>query len=118
MVASPATTSFQLPPAEGGPTILAAEYDAFFGQLDLTFSEDVQWASVPDGDFTVVGNVSGTAQTTDPGAQGPLSDFAFGLDSTVTGTGGTLSYAPTGGGIVSVATGLPLLAFTGFPVGF
>lgn len=96
--------------APAAPTLLSAEIAADGETLTLAFSEAVTGAF--DGMFIVD---PGAISTTGPGTGGDTATQTFALSPLViAGAVVTLSYVP--GAVVSVATGLPLAEFSGFPI--
>lgn len=98
------------------PTLLSANYDA--GLLSLLWSEPVTATALPASRLVVM-SIGGSWDSDPTSWTNSASAFVTGSES-----GGfvvepaTLDYGGSGGGgsIVSVATGLPVAAFTLFPI--
>ncbi len=111
------STSFPLPPAEGGPTVVSASYDQTVDLLSIGFSEPVQWAGLTAGVFTAHGILGTSSTSLAAGADGPGTGFDLNFTAgSLLGALGTLDYSGLADQITSTATGLPLTAFTGFPM--
>lgn len=92
-------------------------YDSSVDELSLTFSEAVEWSVLSAGQFTAHGGLGSTATNPLGGPDGPGTGFTLSMTGgPLIGPTGTLDYAAVGNQITSTATGLPLLAFTGFPI--
>lgn len=110
----PVSTSFPSPPASDSPHVTGGSYDLLTNQLTLTFSRNVQAASVTASSITMVGDVSGTRTNNSSGSFTSTTSRTF----TTTGAGvGSNSYllvsAPAGiPNIVDVANGNPVDPFS------
>lgn len=85
-------------------------------ELTITFSEPVAWTSLAGNQFTVNDAAAGVSKNSAAGADAGTTFTLTCTGSAATGPTGTTSFANSPAGqITSLATGLPLLPFSGLP---